>query len=336
MSRRATAGPVTGSRGEERDRWRNGLAGVLGAVRVAPAGGGVGEERPRTTQVGFVRVLDLVADTLGVTRTWSHTAEDPGGFVAFGIQESGTVVLTQGDRTLTAGPGELFVWDATRPYGLDWPEAFAARIVRMPVHALPVAPGGSREVTAAVVPAVEGLGAALRGLLGTLVAGGGPRSAAIADLSAESVTNLFCALVAERAEPPETGSAGVGPRGHLLARIRGHIEDHLAEPELSPGAVAQAHHISVRYLHRLFEAEGITVARYIRQRRLARCAQELARRSPSPPTVSSIAQRWGFVNPAHFSRTFRDAHGHSPVEWRALRTSAGQDTSVLLEAGPRA
>lgn len=71
-------------------------------------------------------------------------------------------------------------------------------------------------------------------------------------------------------------------RAHLLARIRAHIDDHLADPGLSPGTVARAHHISVCYLHRLFGAEGITVARFIRQRRLDRCAREPARGSPSP------------------------------------------------------
>ncbi|MFE2060360.1 helix-turn-helix domain-containing protein [Streptomyces sp. NPDC059446] len=93
--------------------------------------------------------------------------------------------------------------------------------------------------------------------------------------------------------------------------------------------MARAHHISVRYLHRLFEAEGITVARFIKQRRLDQCARELARRSPSPPTVSSIAGRWGFVNAAHFSRTFRAVHGHSPVQWRALRTATEQEAVRL-------
>ncbi len=43
-----------------------------------------------------------------------------------------------------------------------------------------------------------------------------------------------------------------------------------AIPQLSPAAVAAAHHISLRSLHQLFHDEGLTVAGWIRQRRLER------------------------------------------------------------------
>ena len=45
--------------------------------------------------------------------------------------------------------------------------------------------------------------------------------------------------------------------------------------------------------------------------------------------MSAVAQRWGFVNPAHFSRAFRAAYGVSPREWRNLRT-AQDDTGKSL------
>jgi hypothetical protein len=50
------------------------------------------------------------------------------------------------------------------------------------------------------------------------------------------------------------------PTSMLLTRIYAFIQQHLGDPELSPGAVAAAHHISVSYLHKLFHAEGATVA----------------------------------------------------------------------------
>ncbi|MER5963558.1 helix-turn-helix domain-containing protein [Streptomyces sp. NPDC002057] len=316
-------------------RWRAELAGALGAVHVTLGEQGAFRGRIRTTPVGFVRVSDLEADAQSVGRTETHVSTHPDPFVAFAIQERGTAVLVQGGRRAVAGPGELFVWDTARPYTLSHPTSFAARIVRLPRRAAGLTEADLRAVTGTVIGTAEGLGGALRTLLTSLVAAGEPRSAAIADMSAESVVNLFRALVAECGEPSDgrrtDGGAG---RGHLLARIRAHIDDHLADPDLSPGTVARAHHISVRYLHRLFEAEGITVARFIRRRRLEQCARELARRSVSPPTVSSIAQRWGFVNAAHFSRTFRAEHGHSPVQWRALRTAPDRGAVGLTGVDP--
>jgi hypothetical protein len=53
----------------------------------------------------------------------------------------------------------------------------------------------------------------------------------------------------------------------MLQRVRAFIEQRLDDPTLSPGAVAAAHHISVRMLYQLFEQQEETVAAWIRQRR---------------------------------------------------------------------
>ncbi|MEU9064802.1 helix-turn-helix transcriptional regulator [Streptomyces sp. NPDC048430] len=61
------------------------------------------------------------------------------------------------------------------------------------------------------------------------------------------------------------------------------------------------------------------VSRFIQRRRLEESAYELARLSRTAPTVSAIAERWGFADPTHFSRVFREAYGLSPREWRIVR-----------------
>ena len=104
----------------------------------------------------------------------------------------------------------------------------------------------------------------------------------------------------------------------MLARIKDYLLKHLAEPDLSPEMIAAAHHISVRYLHKLFEFEEITVGRWIQRRRLEMCRRDLARQATLGSSVAAIAQRWGFVSPAHFSRTFRATYGVTPREWQAM------------------
>lgn len=108
----------------------------------------------------------------------------------------------------------------------------------------------------------------------------------------------------------------------MLARIKDYAIHHLGDPSLSPEQIATAHHVSVRYLHKLFQSEETTVARWIQRRRLEMCARDLSRRAAASPTVSCVARRWGFVSPAHFSRVFRAAYGATPREWRA-RANAG-------------
>jgi AraC-like DNA-binding protein len=105
-------------------------------------------------------------------------------------------------------------------------------------------------------------------------------------------------------------------RRALLATLQAFIDSHLADPELSPSTIAAAHHISLRYLHRLFEGQGTTVAERIKNRRLANCRQDLLDPSLAALPVNAIASRWGFIDPARFSRAFRDTYGQPPGEYR--------------------
>ena len=82
-------------------------------------------------------------------------------------------------------------------------------------------------------------------------------------------------------EGPEV--AGVGARPPVLGRILDYVELHLTDPDLSPEVIARAHHISVRYLHKLFKGEGTTVGRWIPRRRLEECRRDLDAVRPGGP-----------------------------------------------------
>lgn len=104
---------------------------------------------------------------------------------------------------------------------------------------------------------------------------------------------------------------------NLVLTIRSFIGSNLHDPRLTPGAVAAAHHISTRHLHRLFHQEGTTVAALIRSRRLERVCRDLVDPRLADTPVHTIAARCGFGAPAHFSRVFRAAQGMSPRDYRA-------------------
>jgi AraC-like DNA-binding protein len=112
------------------------------------------------------------------------------------------------------------------------------------------------------------------------------------------------------------------PRAELLLRARAHASARLDDPSLTPADVASATHISTRYLHRLFEAEGLTVSAWIRRRRLEGCRRDLGDPARRNETVTSIGARWGLMNPSHLSRLFREEYGISPSEYRAARLLA--------------
>ncbi|WP_109514606.1 transcriptional regulator FeaR [Pseudomonas ovata] len=99
----------------------------------------------------------------------------------------------------------------------------------------------------------------------------------------------------------------------LLVKARTLIERHLDDEGLCPEQIASAIGTSVRSLHRLFTRSGMSVGRYILERRLQRCAQAIAH---SDLKISHIAIRWGFKDLGHFSRAFRNAYGMSPSDYR--------------------
>ncbi|MFB6894115.1 helix-turn-helix domain-containing protein [Kitasatospora sp. NPDC056327] len=297
---------------------------TLVPVEVRPLTGRPFDGRLVSHRLGHVRVSTLEADAARVSRTAALIARAPRSEpqVGVGVQVCGRAVLQQDGRRAEVPPGGLVLYDTARPYSVDYPERFRTHLFHLPRRLLGVPEQELREVAATAVGPADGYGPVLLPFLDTLAASAHSYSAPVGERLAGSVAELLSGLVADLAHgraAEEPDSAGT----QLVGRIRGYIDRHLAEPQLGPERIAQAHHISVRYLHRLFEGEDVTVSRLIQQRRLEECARELARRSRTAPTVSAVAQRWGFVNPAHFSRTFRAAYGVPPREWRAGRRPAG-------------
>lgn len=102
-----------------------------------------------------------------------------------------------------------------------------------------------------------------------------------------------------------------------------HIETHLNDPLLTPAAVAAAMGISLRHAHGVFNAEGRTLARHIRDRRIAVVAAAL-RDATGRETLGHVARRHGFTTTDVMTRAFKAVHGLTPSEYRdSTRRQAG-------------
>nr|WP_229887282.1 helix-turn-helix domain-containing protein [Streptomyces olivaceoviridis] len=300
--------------------WNDAVSRALVPVTVAPRDGRRFDGRIASDCLGYLRVSRMEADAGRVSRTPALIERSPEALVAVGLLVSGSATFIQDGRRAEMAGGDLVFYDTARPFSFTYPERFATHVFQLPRHVLGVADGDIRRVTGTAIDTAHGLGAVLRPFLATLADAAPSYPAAVGHRLAGHVVDLFATLITDQAlRDPDDG------RDHLVLSVRAHIDRKLGDPSLSPESIARAHHISVRYLHRLFEGEGITVSRLIQQRRLEACGRELARRGRVTPTVSAVARRWGFVNPAHFSRAFRAAYGLSPREWRTLHLERGED-----------
>jgi AraC-like DNA-binding protein len=138
-----------------------------------------------------------------------------------------------------------------------------------------------------------------------------------ADRSAAAVIELVSVALGA-----QLGDARPSPDEALRDRVVGYIEARLSDRDLAPAGIAAAHHISLRRLHKLFEDQPLTVAALIRRRRLERCRADLAW---NDRTVAAVAARWGFADPAHFSRLFRATYGYPA----AALTSSNRARTVM-------
>jgi AraC-like DNA-binding protein len=194
-----------------------------------------------------------------------------------------------------------------------------------PPSLLPLPPSALKRLTAMSIPATAGVGDLTAQFLLQLarnVDHYNPAEAARLSTAALEVlaTRLAHELDVHDWDTPEAR------RQALLTTVQGFIQQHLGDPQLSPPAIAAAHHMSLRSLHQLFHDAGLTVAGWIRQRRLECCRRDLADPALAYRPVAAIAARWGYSSASDFSRVFRAAHGLPPAEYRrhacVVKTSA--------------
>jgi AraC-like DNA-binding protein len=144
---------------------------------------------------------------------------------------------------------------------------------------------------------------------------------------ASALTTLWAELPrAEMSDGPPLASSLVGLLNGLLqpgreheddvrraldVAIREYIADHLDDLALDVDTLRRLFFCSRATLYRLFEGDG-GVAKYIRDARLRACMHDLALPSASRKHIARIATRWGFENPSHFNRLFKQTFGVVP------------------------
>ncbi|MGK5739643.1 helix-turn-helix domain-containing protein [Micromonospora sp. URMC 103] len=238
------------------------------------------------------------------------------------LATSGACAISASRRDTAVPVGDFTLVDWGRPHvlehaGDDAREVPAASVTAViPRALLPLHPDKVDRLTAARLSGSEGPGALLAQHLHRVTRHPEEFRASDAPYLADVTLSLVSALLARHLDVEDDLPAEVHRRA-LLVRVRAFIERHLGDPTLTPQVVADAHHVSVRTLHRLFATEDDTVAGTIRRRRLERCRRDLADPLLRDRPVHLVARRWGFTDRAHFSRAFRAAFGAAPQAYRA-------------------
>lgn len=270
-----------------------------------------------STMLGSVVLAEVAASHAQVERTPRLIRADDPELYKFGLQTSGTSVIEQDDRQAHLRPGDLAIYDTSRPYRISFSDDFRMTVAMFPRSLVRLPEQKMASLTAVRLAGDTGLGALIAPLMTGLSSQLRSTRPVIATHLGDAVVDLVTAAFAQQMQRSiDPGSAAA--HRTVVEQVRRFIDERLHDPNLTSRMVADAHFVSVRYLQKVFESEGTSVSSLIRTRRLERCRRDLADPACQHLSIAQIGGRWGFPDAAHFSRLFRSTYGQSPREYRKV------------------
>lgn len=261
-----------------------------------------------------IRFTRVTSTSQHVTRTSARIARSSFDFFILSLQLQGRGCHKQDGRVAHLQPGDLVIYDTTRPYELVFGDAFSQLVLNLPRERLKSRLTDAERLTACTVQGRSGSGRLasvfirqLASQIHSLDAASLPR------LHATALDLIATAVGEQRRDVPPALSRS---RNVLVQQILQFIEERLRDPDLSCAAIAAKHRISERYLRVLFHELGSSASERIWCRRLERAHQDLLDARLRHLSIASIGFNWGFKDAAHFSRAFRHRFGCTPSEAR--------------------
>ena len=230
----------------------------------------------------------------------------------------GSVQVEQMGRSATLWPGQLAVMGLQQPALARISPQCRSLAIEIPRNLVPFS---TAELADVVATAVRGELAELTlGVAHSLLTMRAQMTIEQGVDCGATLVKLSAALVRQMHAERSDDESG------MLDMVKMYINRRLADPALSPRTVALGMHVSLRFLHRLFESEPDTVTAYIRRRRLEGIRDDLSNTELARLTVSEVAARWGLIDASRFGQLFRQMFGEAPSQYRRrLLTPAPSD-----------
>ena len=230
------------------------------------------------------------------------------------------MAFEQEGREAVLEAGDLTLLDPMLPLSGMLSSASSFLVLKLPRRDLQARIGNVRRMAARAMKPLDPETSLASSFLAMLPAHVGKMSHVAEEVLKHQTIDLIAVSLAKMVESgtPRISST----RGLVLLKVRAAIETRLSDPALDAEAVAAAVGVSVRYANSVLAEEGTSIARYIQERRLARCRRALEDPRQAHRSLSEIAYGWGFSDMTHFGRSFRKAYGMLPSVYRKLASQA--------------
>jgi len=306
-----------GLRPAEREAfWRHAMSDFR-RVTIAKVGAGTFEGSIRSSRIGRILVANVRSTAQDIRRTPRDIGPSEEEYFHVLLVASGAGRVSQDGRHAEFRPGDWVAFDSFRPVQLLFESDWDACSLSFPRETVQLSESERRLMTARRMDGSTGVTGVVSRFLLDLARTSEHVPAAQSEPALRQASDLVASLLSDYAAPSEA-ARGCRQRT-LMLRIKDYIGQRLCDPRLGPPEVAAAANISVRYLHKLFEAEHHSVSQYIKGLRLERSRRELLDPRLNDRPIAAVAFGCGFGDLSGFNRSFKDAYGTSP---RKLRTAS--------------
>lgn len=245
-------------------------------------------------------------ERIHVTRSPAQIRSDPRDYFMLWLMLDGRIGLAQNGHSVLMQPGDLFIYDQSRPFTLDFGPYTRALMATIPRPLLARRFPHASRLGGRRIAADSSLGALAGSLIAQLYRLNHPSAEVASRLGTSALDMLVTAVEAEADSGPEPTEDG-----GRLAKAKQFILANLDDPGLDLERIARSQAMAPRTLYRLFAAEGTTPIRWLWRQRLAASFEALSQGKISKVTDAALS--FGFSDVSHFSRSFKAAFGRPPV-----------------------
>lgn len=294
------------------DAWVGMLAQYCGPFDLK-ARYGLDAEMERHTIAGLPCVR-IAQNTLFMRRCRKELERTHQDYYYVMLQVGGRSRISQCGYEANMAPGSLVVLDSGRPLSMD----YSGKNIHLCFHV----PRALLEARGDRPPKLgHPLSGASASLVASLMQEAFVNAPAFNECEGEALRNSLVSLIkaaytAASDEVAENLTAHCDP-SDTLRIIHAYIAQKLGTENLSPQSVARACGVSIRQIHRLFQASDTSFGDWVRHKRLDRCAADLRNAALRDISITEIAFRWGFNDLSHFSRSFSAKFGQGPRDYRS-------------------
>lgn len=254
---------------------------------------------------------------------WARTTEfvrDGNDDFLLSLQLEGTLLRSQRGLDLNVHRGEAASILHTEPASIQF-DAVKCVALMLPRTALSPLVRQMEDSATRLIPSNTEAVSLLRSYVSLLRDNATLADSALGGLMATHVHDLVAMAIGASPEGREIALRR-GVRAARLRTIKSFAIENLHSQGLSVGTVASHFKLTTRYIHMVFEDEGVTFSGFVLEQRLRLARRMLRNTAYDGMSISAIAFAAGFSDLSHFNRSFRRHFGAKPGDVRMEHTRA--------------